>query len=82
MEQVSKLTDSVVALNPNPNKNGGGQGSSSGENVGGRNERSAEEGDNESKNHTGRGGGVFTRNLKLDFPRFDGNEPINWILKA
>lgn len=82
MEQVSKLTDSVAALNPNPNRNGGGQGSSSGENVGGRNERSAEGRDNSSENHTGRGGGVFTRNLKLDFPRFDGNEPINWILKA
>jgi len=27
-------------------------------------------------------GGVHTRPLKLDFPRFDGAEPNNWILKA
>jgi len=25
---------------------------------------------------------VHTRPLKLDFPKFDGSEPNNWILKA
>jgi len=27
-------------------------------------------------------GGLQTRTLKLNFPRFDGTNPMNWILKA
>jgi hypothetical protein len=27
-------------------------------------------------------GGIHTRTVKLDFPRFDGTEPVTWILKA
>jgi hypothetical protein len=27
-------------------------------------------------------GGIHTRTVKLDFPRFDGTEPATWILKA
>jgi hypothetical protein len=32
--------------------------------------------------HNEREWGIHTRTVKLDFPRFDGTEPITWILKA
>lgn len=28
------------------------------------------------------GGGINPRSVNLDFPKFDGSDPTNWVLKA
>jgi len=76
MEQVS-----LLATTESQNQNQSGRESSSnpnGENQG-ENSGNIEVGRDDQNDRIG---GIQTRTVKLDFPRFDGTEPVTWILKA
>jgi hypothetical protein len=97
VEQVSTLASNFAFFSQKNSQstktpegpNGEGRGeknkdNSGGENKNGREEKGKEkEGENSGEHsYVEKEGGVHTRPLKLDFPRFDGAEPNNWILKA
>jgi hypothetical protein len=92
-DKVSSLASSFASLSQNQNQankdQGDPRGENSGEKSGKKGENSGEKsGENSGMNgdrlgsHTETEGGIHTRPIKLDFPRFDGSEPINWVLKA
>jgi len=97
LEKLGNLSNFVNTLvansqNQNPIQNSVAQGTPNRENNGEKNKESQGEKSRENQGETSGvpkteqsgyiEGGVHTRLVKLDFPRFDGSEPINWILKA
>jgi hypothetical protein len=92
-DKVSSLASSFASLSQNQNQANKDQwdpkGENSGEKSGEKGENSGEKsGENSGMNggrlgsHTETEGGIHTRPIKLDFSRFDGSEPIKWVLKA
>jgi len=81
-DKVSSLASRFASLSQNQNQASKDQGDPRGENIGEKSGENSRMNGGKPGSYTETEGGIHTRPIKLDFPRFDGSEPINWVLKA